>query len=251
MPKRTSSGMVKYRSRGSRRVARKTYSRRKVTRTRRGFTAGYSFHRWITAFTGSGNPNVTNCTYDTGTSVITSTVGQSTCGVTFTFSLADLPNVSEFTSLFDSYMITGVMLQIKMINNPNSDFEVNNPIPPTSSDYQSTNFYPTIWYAMDHDDSDTLTLPQIKERERVRHKVLQPNRELNIMCRPTTLTQLYRSTTTTGYAENRKRAWLDMSQTDIPHYSVKMVFDLEGLASVTSFFFKVNAKYYFKTKTVR
>ena len=71
------------------------------------------------------------------------------------------------------------------------------------------------------------------------------------MLRPTTLTQLYRSSTTTGYSENKKRSWLDMANPDIPHYGFKCVFDFEGLAPAETYRIKVNAKYYFKCKNTR
>lgn len=247
--KRTRSGLS-FRTapgRRTRRTFNKRVSRKRMMRSSRGRTLpNYSFHRWITALP-SSNVNVTNCTYDTGSSIIQSAATVATSSISFIFSLADIPNPSEFSNLFDAYMITGVMLQIKMINNPTSNFE------PFSSTQTGANFYPTIWYTPDHDDHATVTLPQIKEFERVRHKVLHPNRELNIMLRPTTLTQLYRSTTTTGYSQNRRRQWIDMAQTDVPHYGIKMVFDFEGLTSNAGaeYNFKVNAKYYFKTKQVR
>jgi len=232
-----------------RRVRGRAYSR---TMTRRGIRPAYSFHRWITAFdSGAGTSfvNVTNCTYDGTDSFLTCTASQKTASLSLAFQLRDIPNLSEFVGLFDSYMITGVMLQFKLIDNPDSAYPTNGTS--SSATINNRNFFPTIWYAPDHDDNNQASLAQLKEFERVRHKVLYPNRETNIMLRPTTLTQLYRSSTTTGYAENNRRQWLDMANTDIPHYGVKCVFDFEGLAPEGSYRIKVNAKYYFKTKNVR
>jgi len=218
------------------------------TRSKFGTRPNYSFHRWITAFdSGVGtNVNVTNCTYDGTDSFITVTSSNKTALFSLAFKLADLPNVSEFTALFDSYMLTGVMLQFKLIDNPDSSGAIND-----AGGFQKNNWFPTIWYVPDHDDNNNVSLPAIKEFERVRHKVLYPNRETNIMLRPTTLQQVYRSSVTTGYAENRKRQWLDIAATDIPHYGFKSVFDFEGIAPTASYRIKVNAKYFFACKNVR
>jgi len=237
--------------RSMRRTFRKRVSRRAYSRTARGRVAPrYSFHRWFTAFPG-GNLNVTDCTYNTSTSIIKTNVGVSSCTMGIYFTLNDIPNVSEFTTLFDQYMITGVMLQIKMVPVPDATYM---PVSAGTSNY--ANFYPTLWYAPDHDDNANVTLAGLKEFEKVRHKVIHPNREINIMLRPTTLQQLYRSSTTTGYACNYKRSWLDIAQADIPHYGVKLAFDMEGMTTSSTFadaqfMFKVNAKYYFKCKNVR
>lgn len=222
------------------RVGRRRYGRSKMGR----MMPNYSFHRWVTSL---GGVDVTSCTYDTGTSIIASTAAVANPRFSFSFKLSDVPGLSEFTTLFDSYMITGVMLQIKMINNPDAYSVLNL----NSGAQTGSNFYPTIWYVPDHDDASNVTLAQIKEFEKVRHKVLRPNSELNIMLRPTTLTQLYRTSTTTGYAENRRRQWIDIAQNDVPHYGVKCVLDFEGLDPVQEYKFKVNAKYYFRCKNVR
>jgi len=245
--KRSRSGTRVSRRRNFRSL-RKRVVRRRYTRTKRGRVAPrYSFHRWVTSLT--TGVNLTNCTYDTATSILLQTNGVSSCSTAFTFSLNDIPNVSEFISLFDQYLITGVMFQIKMITNPDALYI------PSQSTNAALGFYPTIWYAPDHDDSATLTLAQIKEFDKARHKVLYPNRETNIMLRPTTLQQVYRTAATTGYACNFKRSWLDMAQTDIPHYGLKFVIDFEGLTMPATtdqrFQFKINAKFYFKCKNAR
>jgi len=212
----------------------------------------HRFHRWVTALnTGVGTSfvNVTDCTYDGTDSFITCTATKKTCLFSLAFQLADIPNLTDFTALFDSYMITGVMLQFKLIDNPDAIYELN---PAAGSGVSNkNNFYPTLWWVSDHDDNNNVSLPQIKEFERVKHRVLYPNKETNIMLRPTTLSQVYRSSVTTGYAENRKRQWLDLAATDIPHYGFKSVIDFEGLAPVGAYRIKVNVKYLLSCKNVR
>jgi len=209
----------------------------------------HSFHRWISTFqSGTGTlVNVTDCTYDGTDSFITCTSPAKTAQFSLGFQLRDIPNVTEFTSLFDSYMLTGVMLQFKLMDNPDATWQIGG----TAGTSNPIGFYPTIWYTSDHDDNNNVPIGNIKEFERVRHKVLYPNRETNIMLRPTTLTQLFLTSTTSALAENRKRQWLDMATTSIPHYGFKSVIDFEGLAPAGNYRIKVNAKYFFKCKSVR
>ena len=238
---------------GNRRYVRRKVARKRYTKKKFGYRIPtHSFHRWITAFnntTGTSFVNISNCTYDGSDSFITCTATQKECTFALAFQLIDIPNYTEFSNLFDSYMITGVMLQFKLMDNPDAAYPTNTSA--SSATANNLNWFPTIWYTPDHDDNNAPTLAQIKEYERVRHKVLRPNMETNIMLRPTTLTQLYRSSTSTGYAENNKRLWLDMANANIPHYGVKCVFDMEGLPPIGTFRIKVNAKYYFKCKTTR
>jgi len=219
------------------------------TRTRRGARPNFAFHRWITAFqAGTGTlVNVTDCTYDATDSFIECTNPAKTAQFSLGFQLRDIPNVTEFTSLFDSYMLTGVMLQFKLIDNPDQTWLTNS----TTAVANSRNFFPTIWYVADHDDNNNVPIGNIKEFERVRHKVLYPNRETNIMLRPTTLGQVYLTSTTSALTENRRRSWLDMATTNIPHFGFKSVIDFEGIAPAANYRIKVNAKYYFKCKNVR
>lgn len=223
--------------------------RRRIRGTKYGFKIQpHLFHRWMTAFP-SANVNVTGCTYNTSTSSLFTNVGQSTASFSMYFSLADIPNVSEFTTLFDYYKLNRVLVTIKMVSNPDASQQ------PTSQTLSNLmNYYPTIWYVRDNDDNNTVTLPAIKEFEKVRHKVLMPNREIKIILRPTTLSQIYKGVLP-GYAIDTKKQYLDMAQADIPHYGLKTVFDLEGLTSsgddVRQWQFKINAKYFFTCKSTR
>lgn len=233
-------------ARTARKSTRKPYGRRKIKRVRGKFVSGYSFTRWITGIT-AGNTNVRNCTYDPSTSVITATAANSDVGFSTFFILGDLPNVTEFQNLFDQYMVTGIIFQIKMIQNPDASWKQNE----SAGTANAANFFPTIWYVNDYDDNATLSLAQIKEHQGVRHRVLKPNTEIVTMVRPTTLTQLFRTTLTTGYNTNKRNQWVDMGQTDVPHYGIKMVIDFEGLSPSVAYTFKVNCKYMIKCKGVR
>jgi len=247
MPKRKFAAGT-YDSYFRKKMAKRRRTRRVVPRRfPRGMTRipTHSFHRWVTAMP-SGNVGVTSCTYDTTTSVISCTPTNSTCEFTLNFPISAIPNVNEFTALFDAYRLTKIHLQIKMINSPDSQNYIN-----SSTASNAANFYPTLWYTSDFDDSTTVSLAQIKEFERVKHRVLYPNRQINVILRPRCLTQVYRTSITTGYKINRSGTWLDLANTDIPHYGFKSVIDFEGVSPAANFQFKVNVKYYFQCKSAR
>jgi len=244
----------------SRRVSKRgsRYGRKRMSVTRRAARPKYLFHRWVSpalpiwssTLQASGlNWTSAQAAYSATSGILGANVNQTEIDASATFALSDLYNVQEFSTLFDQYKINAVLFSIKMINVPECTDAANTNL----ANYG--NFYPTIWYAPDHDDSNVLTVQQLKEYEKVKHKVLRPNKEINILLKPTPLFQMYNTTATTGYACNFKRQWLDMSQTTIPHFGLKFCIDFEGLSVATGqiqgFQFKIQAKYYLQCKNVR
>lgn len=228
------------------------------SRTRRGARPKFLFHRWCnlpvwsSVDRGPGlNFSAAQCSYSATTGILTvgSTAAQTEWDLAACFSLNDIPNVAEFTSLFDMYKLNAVMFQIKMTSIPEN---IN---APNGNVVNYGNFYPTLWYAPDHDDNNTNTIAQLKEYERARHKVLRPNKEINIMLRPTTLSGTYNNSTIFGYQANYRKNWLDAAYPSIPHFGLKFAIDFEGLTLAGSgagaFQFKINAKYYFSCKNTR
>lgn len=208
----------------------------------------YLFSRWMSGIQNSARYTVSGMTYD-GTTSIVSSNGATTQGcMCMAFSFDDIIAKTDFTTLFDQFKINRVVVQIKMLPCPEAT---------NAGQVSATNlgtWYPTIWYAPDYDDITTVSLSDIKEFGNVKHRVLRPNKEINISISPVTLQQIYQTSVSTGYACNFKKPYLDMSNTAIPHYGLKMVFDYEGLtlaAPNNIFQFKVNCKYYFSCKNTR
>ena len=162
------------------------------------------------------------------------------------FALQNVKAYTDFSGLYDSFMITGVQMRIQLITNPNNTYPTNN-----SSFLQPLNWYPKIWYVFDNDDSAALSLSQIRERQGVKCKVLQPNKTLTMFVKPNVAVQTYRTSTTTGYAP--KRMFLDMATGyNVPHYGFKYVLDSNGYdpADNNPFRIRVEYKYYLKFKGV-
>lgn len=167
------------------------------------------------------------------------------------FSLSDLPSVNDFTTLYDQYQLRMAVVTIKMLNVP----EATNGVNSITATY--SNFYPTLWYVQDHDDSATANVSQLKEFARVKHVVLRPNKEIRIPIKLSTLQAIYNtySATTSVATFTRgvvfKPTWMDMSDAVVPHYGLKMAVDFEGLTTGAGFAFKVDCKYYFRCKNPR
>ena len=193
-----------------------------------------------------------DCTYDNTTAILTVGAGKVQAGMAMAFQLNDITNVSEITNLYDQFKINGVLVTIKMINNPDA-VNAANLVPGINS--SGANFYPTIWYAPDHDDITAPTIAILKQYSRVKHKVLRPNSEIKFYARPSTLTQLYDGALSTAYANSKGRPWIDIANPEVPHYGFKFAIDFEGLttAAVTysQWQFKINVKYYFTCKNAR
>ena len=164
------------------------------------------------------------------------------------FALQNVKGYTDFSSLYDSFIITGVQMRIQLVTNPNSTFVTN---PSTTGAPQFCNWYPKIWYVFDNDDSVALSLAQIRERQGVKCKVLEPNKVLSMFVKPCIAVQTYRTSTTTGYAP--KRMYLDMATGyNCPHYGFKYVLDANGLdpSDTNPFRIRVEYKYYLKFKGV-
>lgn len=127
-----------------------------------------------------------------------------------TFTLADLPQASSFRQLYDQYCIFAT--STKYILNSNTD-------PTTNQNMQVA--YTTI----DNDGSpNPPDWPAFMERASVKVKNLSPHSpngcSVSIYQKPKPLTHLYESVSTTGYAVNTKKVWVDMSDPAVPHYGL-------------------------------
>lgn len=152
-----------------------------------------------------------------------------------TFSLASIPNVGDFTSLFDQYKITKVELFWKLAVDPSAQ---------TSSSSQ----WPTLYYVNDHDDSTPFTsINQMRECNKMRFKVLRPFRYAKTIIKPAVLSEIYRSAVSTSYVPKWNQ-WVDMVHTDVPHYGVKYAFDY---FSNLSYVVQIRAKYHISFRHTR
>lgn len=151
--------------------------------------------------------------------------GQSFSNGSILFQLDNLINYGEFTALFDQYKITKVDIYFKLHTNPYQLYATQNS--GTVAPYAAPTTFPTLWLHNDKDDSTAMTRAEFQERQRTVRKVLQPNKIVKWTCRPTILTQLYRTVATTGYAPKYGQ-FIDCAQPNVPHYCTKWGIDYDG-----------------------
>lgn len=129
--------------------------------------------------------------------------------VSLTLRLADVPNYTDFTSLFDSYKMTHA--EFKFIPH----FNVGQvPLGPQNTQVAR------LVTVIDQDDDVTPTgLTQLMQYSSLDESLLDRERVRNF--KPRVSVQTYRTATTTGYNTPDDAIWIDAAQTDVPHYCGK------------------------------
>lgn len=176
-------------------------------------------------------------------------VGTSYASFGYHFTLAGIPNNTEFTNLFDSYQIRKVVVKMYPLNNSASTVEAGAP-----------NGNPAVsGFAHLIHDYDDATMPTATEagvnelRQFPNYKIRRlVGNGFKMVIKPRFATAAYRSGVTWGYSQGKRDAWLDIATPDVPHYGIKGIFEIvnpNAMASVT--WIRVETTYYFKVKGVR
>lgn len=150
----------------------------------------------------------------------------------------DMIQAVDFTSLFDMYRIVKVTYTFQLITNPDAvqvTGATQNSI--NGGQIQATNWFPKMWYIVDHDGGATETLNSMRERQGTKCRILQPNKSVKISWTPKCRVLTYATDTTQGYAP--KNIKIDMNDTAIPHYGLAVVFDTNGIDPLDTYPFKV------------
>lgn len=176
--------------------------------------------------------------------------GSTSAGLGFAeaFTFNQLPSYTEFDVLYDRYMITTVVLKIQLIQNPDASYYT-----ASTTTVNAANWYPKFWYYPDYDDNTApSSLDEVKQNARAKHFVLQPNREYKVVVKPAVNIQAYRTSTTTGYAPKWNQ-WIDIAQTDVPHYGWKYFIDYNDITPQAAQrpSVRIERLFYFKCKDVR
>jgi len=161
----------------------------------------------------------------------------------YSFSLAQLPSVSDFTALYDQYKITGAKLQLT----PALSEGIQSPIFGTASALG----YSRVHTVIDYDDT---LVPTSEDQllEYGSHKSTAPFQTHSRYIKPKVLHEIYRSAIATAYAP-RANTYLDMTNTDVPHYGLKLWISAPNTTAGTaaSITYKVYLTLYFACKNTR
>lgn len=135
-----------------------------------------------------------------------------------TFSLSQLPNSAELTSLFDFYKL----LKVKLIMTPI------NPHTTATAAYK-------ILSAVDYNDTSAPNGNDIRQFSNCRvHNLYNDRGFCSRTLKPQVLDTVYNSSVSSGYAQSRPAPWLSTDYPSIPHYSIKFYGD--GFSASTGIF---------------
>lgn len=153
----------------------------------------------------------------------------------FRYSLNQLPNVSEYTNLFDRYMITKVVTKLYLKIDP-------------SAQAAATASFPRLFYARDVDDSGVpASLDELRQHSTCKIKVMNPNYPVTLVSRPNLLQLAYTSGVASNYIPKWKQ-WIDLGDTGTPHYAWK--FAIDDLTN-TNYRVQIDHIFYFRCKDSR
>lgn len=148
--------------------------------------------------------------------------------VDFTFQLADVPNHTEFTALYDQYCIKGVKMEfIPRFNVANLGDTI-----------------PELFSIVDYDGSAPSTEPGFLQYQNL--KMTRGTQIHKRYLKPAVLPQVFQGVTT-GYSI-KKNQWIDSADDALPHYGVSTWLPTSG-ANNPSWDLKVT--YYLAFKNVR
>lgn len=155
------------------------------------------------------------------------------------FQLADVPNSSEITIMFDQYMLIGVKVGFRLIYNPDTTGNV------------ATSIYPNLYIRKDYDDNSLESTTQIIQSNKSRRILLRPNKLVNVFVRPSILTT---AKTSQGTDVNRPvwKQWLDCSNDQVMHLGLKWAMDTMGAALPSNTrHLQIEYTYYLAAKNTR
>lgn len=168
--------------------------------------------------------------------------------------LGDVPNFTEFTSLYDQYQIKGVKItlfpkfsQVQGIQTLDSGAPLPGPYP--------TNFLGVVATVIDYDGNlGSFAMTDLVQYQNL--KMTRGNKLHSRYFKPAIAANVFRTSTaaTSGYAVEKNR-WLDCQYTDISHYGMYGIVDLTNVSpawvGTGDVIYDVKVDYYLAFKNVR
>lgn len=183
-----------------RKYKRKNYRRRKTSR-RRG-------KKSITYMSKINNHLHRRWAADEHNIILTS-VGQKENPLSLTFSLDKVEGYTELTSMYDNYKLNTI--EMFLMWSPRIVLAATNVSPCLE-----------LYSLIDRDSEEDLTEASAKERSRTRLTLIRPQRKYKFTVKPSVLSMVYKTLTSTGYAPKYNQK-LDCADVDVPHYSQKFL----------------------------
>jgi len=156
---------------------------------------------------------------------------------TFRFQLDNIVQWATYTALYDQYCISKVVLQFwPTMESPNDGINPNKDL--------------RAYFIKDYnDDAAPANLNEVLQYANC--KVRPMSKRTTLVLRPKVAAMIYESATSTAYSTPKGQTWLDTSNTDVPHYGVKVALERLTTGSTYSMGYKMIAYFYIKFRNVR
>jgi glutathione peroxidase-family protein len=154
------------------------------------------------------------------------------------FTLQDLPNYAEFTSLFERYRLESVEIVLHPFNTFTETAT-------TASNGACGGFLHSF---VDYNDVGVVTANQssinsMRERPSYRTMNVASQKPYTWALRPRVAVPAYASTGFSGYS-NMAAPWIDSISTDVEHYGMKWLFEIANASPLIQFLnFKLEFRY--------
>lgn len=155
---------------------------------------------------------------------------------TYQFTLSSLDNVSEFTNMFDQYMIQGVKIGWRLVFTPDG-------LPSSAASY------PNLYVRVDYDNTTAETVNQIIQDNKSKRFILSPNKLATMYITPSTLRKMEGFNGSTINQPQWKQ-WIDCSDNAVPHLGVKCAVDTMGV-DLSQYRIQTEYTYYLAFKNTR
>jgi len=131
-----------------------------------------------------------------------------------TFSLIQIENYTNYTSIWDQYRIN--MVKVEFI--PIMTEIVNKPFDDSTT--VTVTRMPNYCVSIDRDDSAPETYDELRARQY--SFIRKATRPLTLKFKPNRLMETYSTATTTGYTVDNSKKFLDCAYAKIPHWGLKV-----------------------------
>lgn len=156
------------------------------------------------------------------------------------FRMDDLSQSATFASLFDQYRIDKVLLRFTSRSNAVSVF---NASAPNSS-------VPMVYITQDRDDASApASINALREYDKT--VIMNGASSCDVFIEPRPTISAFASGAFSGYVTPDIEPWLDMANTDIPHYGVKFGVCPLTATTTSSWVWDVEAYYYVSFRNIR
>lgn len=167
----------------------------------------------------------------------------------YEMSLNNIPNVTEFSNLFDQYKIHKVVLKIV-------SYQTSSTVAPSDGTVGGLTggFF---HYAIDHDDvsvpaASEVGVNTLRQYPSYKKRRIVQNRPTVIVIRPKVQTTMLGNLGGDAYGPARRNPWIDMGYLTVPHFGLKGVvemFNPNDNVSIIPLY--IETTYYFSCKGIR